>query len=398
MKVLLATTVYPPALGGPSLQTQEIATMLTRHGHSATVLTTSDAVERSSEFEVIHLPQRRRRFDRVSRNVSLLRDLDGVLRRVRPDLVHMQTCEGNVPLAVGIVARAHGIPRLIKFSADFVWVRLNRDRHRGVDYDELHRSSLYARLLTRAQRATFAQYSLVWATAPFLEQCLTGVYALRPEVVHSLPNLIRMGQLAAASPQAQAQPQPAAEPGRPLTALIVARLVPQKGIELAIDALSQLRDRPIRLRLAGEGGVEYERALRGRVAARGLEGRVDFLGAVQAQGLAAEYAAADYLILPSWYEGFPIVLVQAMAAGLPWVATTVGGIPSMLRDGEAGLLVPPGDAEALAGAMRQLEDAALRRQLGERGRREAQRFNLETHFDDLLAMYQRATGRILSAR
>jgi glycosyltransferase involved in cell wall biosynthesis len=386
MKVLLVSTVYPPALGGPSLQTQEIAAALTRHGHSATVLTTSDAAEPSSEFEVIHLPQRRARFDRASRNLRLLRDINSVLRRVRPDLVHMQTCEGNVPLAVGVAARVRGIPRLIKFSADFVWVRLNRDRHQGLDYEELHRSSLRARLLTRAQRATFAQYSLVWATAPFLSRCLTGVYGLRPEVVHSLPNLIQLAQPPTAPPKPPARPAPS----RPLTALIVARLVPQKGIEVAIDALAQLSDRPIRLRLAGGGSAEYEAALRSRIVARGVEDRVDFLGPVPAQRLTAEYAAADWLLLPSWYEGFPIVLVQAMAAGLPWLATRVGGIPSMLADGEAGLLVSPGDAEALASAMRRLENAELRQQLGERGRSEAQRFNLEAHFDDLLAMYRRA--------
>jgi glycosyltransferase involved in cell wall biosynthesis len=78
-----------------------------------------------------------------------------------------------------------------------------------------------------------------------------------------------------------------------------------------------------------------------------------------------------------------------MAAGVPCVASNVGGIPSVVRDGETGVLFPPGDSGALAAALRQFEDASLRQQFGERGRTEARRFDLETRFDDLFAMYQR---------
>jgi glycosyltransferase involved in cell wall biosynthesis len=388
MKVLLVSTVYPPAIGGPALQTQEIASVLSQHGHTATVLTTSPLPPLAGlgpqssalgDFEVIHLPQARRPFDRLFRNLRLLREATTVLQRVKPDLVHMQTCEGNVPFAVGAAARASGIPRLIKFSSDFVWARLNRDRHLGLPYEQLHQSSFGARLLTRAQRVTLAQYNLVWATSPFLEKSLQEVYGVQSSTIHALPNLIQL------SP-APVQPRPVRDE---LIVVLVARLVPTKGIEVALQALTQLKDRPIRLRIVGEGAPAYEASLRKLTLDLGVQHRVDFVGAVPPAKLTQEYGSADLLVLPSWYEAFGIVLAQAMAAGLPCVASNVGGIPSVVREGETGLLFPPGDVHALAAALRRLEDASLRQQLGERGRAEAQRFDLETRLDDLLEMYQR---------
>lgn len=383
MKILLASTVYPPAIGGPALQTQEIAAALTRRGHAVTVLTTSKEVAPSTEFELIHLPARRKLFDRVPRNLRLLQTLDGVLRRVKPDLVHMQTCEGNVPFAVGSVARAHRVPRLVKFSSDAVWSRLNRDRYLGLPYQGIHHSSLGARLLTLAQRTTLAQYNLVWATSPFLERSLANIYGVQPRAIHALPNLIEVNAQVSELKPSRSE----------LVALLVARLVPTKGIEVAIQAMTQLREHPVRLRIVGEGSADYEKSLRDLVTSLGVQHRVTFAGALPVTQLDAEYAAADLFVLPSWYEAFGIVLVQAMAAGLPCVASDVGGIPSVVRDGETGLLFPAGDSGALAAAMRQLADESLRRRFGEQGRTEAQRFDLQTRLDDLLAMYQRVLTR-----
>jgi len=84
-------------------------------------------------------------------------------------------------------------------------------------------------------------------------------------------------------------------------------------------------------------------------------------------------------------------ILEAMAAGLPVVATSVGGVPELVLDEETGLLVPPGDAEALAAALRRvLEDAYLRRRLGSAGRERAQReFGLERFRREHLALYER---------
>jgi glycosyltransferase involved in cell wall biosynthesis len=235
------------------------------------------------------------------------------------------------------------------------------------------------------QGATLAQYNLVWATSPFSEHSLRNIYRVPAEAIHALPNLVRLQ----ASGRQPSQRQSKVATGE-LVALLVARLVPTKGVEVALQAMAQLADRALRLRIVGEGDAAYEASLRTLAKDLGVQHRVDFVGAVPPAKLQLEYESADLLVLPSWYEAFGIVLVQAMAAGLPCVASDVGGIPSVVRDGQSGLLFPIGDATALASALRQLEDTNLRERLGTQAQRDAEQFNLETRFDDLMAMYQRA--------
>jgi len=102
--------------------------------------------------------------------------------------------------------------------------------------------------------------------------------------------------------------------------------------------------------------------VRRAVAELGLEGRVRFLGALEREGVLKVFRAADASLLTSSWENFPHTVVEALAVGTPVIATAVGGVPELVRDGENGLLVPVGDPEALA--------AAIRRLVGEPGLRE----------------------------
>ncbi|MDX6423918.1 MAG: hypothetical protein QOI67_1389, partial [Gaiellaceae bacterium] len=99
------------------------------------------------------------------------------------------------------------------------------------------------------------------------------------------------------------------------------------------------------------------------------------------------------LALPSWTEGLPLVVLEAMALGRAVVATTVGGTPELVSEGETGLLVPPQDVEALTAAVKRvLEDEDLRRRLGDAGkRRVAERFSSEAMTRDVLAIYDEVT-------
>ena len=136
-----------------------------------------------------------------------------------------------------------------------------------------------------------------------------------------------------------------------------------------------------------EQGGAYERALRHRADELGVTDRVVFAG--YRDDAARVVAAADVLALPSWTEGLPLVVLEAMALGRPVVATTVGGTPELVSDGETGLLVPPRDVEALTAALKRvLDDGDLRRRLGEAGkRRVAERFSSEAMTRDVLAIY-----------
>lgn len=166
---------------------------------------------------------------------------------------------------------------------------------------------------------------------------------------------------------------PATEPrpdDAPLSVLVLGRLVPEKGQALLLEAVAALRaaGRDVRLTVLGDGP---DRGRLERLADRlGLRDVVHFGGAVPQTETAAWYQAADVFCLPSFAEGVPVVLMEAMATGLPVVTTRIAGIPELVEDGVSGRLVPPGRADLLASALAELaDDPALRRRMGEAGRR-----------------------------
>ena len=115
----------------------------------------------------------------------------------------------------------------------------------------------------------------------------------------------------------------------------------------------------------------HSRQLRARLRADGLEDRVLLAGEVDESTLAACYDGADAFVLPTFYEGYGMAVAEALAHGLPVVSSATGAIPELLADG-AGLLVPPGDPEALAAALLQVLDPAARAQLAEGARQRTQ--------------------------
>jgi len=131
----------------------------------------------------------------------------------------------------------------------------------------------------------------------------------------------------------------------------IARLHPQKGQPVLIEALAQIvLLRPnARLLLAGAGPTRDE--LEAQVARLGLAPHVTFLGVVSRADLPALLARTDVVVLPSYWEGLPVSLIEALSAGKAIVASRVGGNPELVMDGTNGLLVPPGDAPALAQAL-----------------------------------------------
>ena len=174
-----------------------------------------------------------------------------------------------------------------------------------------------------------------------------------------------------------AEPAPGSDGGGEL--LCVASVLPEKGQDLLLAALGSLTDLDWRCTLIGslELDPDFVDALHKAAADRGISDRVVFAGASAHDEMGAAYAAADALVLPSRGETFGMVVTEALAHGLPVVATAVGGVAEALGHGEdggtPGLLVRPNDAPALAGALRRwltdprrrqrLRGSALRRRL-----------------------------------
>ena len=150
--------------------------------------------------------------------------------------------------------------------------------------------------------------------------------------------------------------------------LVPARLEPQKGHRVLFDALpAVLREFPkARIVCAGEGTLLGK--LQDQVKHLKLEGNVSFVG--RQQKLEDWLALCDFTILPSFFEGLPLVAVESLAAGRPMVATAVDGTPEVLLNEKTGLTVPPGDAAALAAAIiRMLREPEMRRAMAEAGHR-----------------------------
>jgi glycosyltransferase involved in cell wall biosynthesis len=162
--------------------------------------------------------------------------------------------------------------------------------------------------------------------------------------------------------------------------LFLGRLAAIKGVPVLFEALAKVRgsEAPLRLVLIGDGP---ERATLVEMAARlGISDQVHFAGYKSQADVAAALQAADVLVLPSFAEGLPVVLMEAMAARLPVIATQIAGVPELVRPGVNGWLVPPGDVDDLADAIREAtSDPARARAMGEAGRRVVERdFNAAT--------------------
>lgn len=171
--------------------------------------------------------------------------------------------------------------------------------------------------------------------------------------------------------------------------LYIGRLVPEKGQAILLEAVARLTERRIdvELQLAGDGSLRPELE---RIAARlGIADRVSFLGAVGQEELHGLYERAAIFCLPSFAEGVPVVLMEAMAMGLPVVTTRIAGIPELVEHERSGVLVAPGRADELTDSLAGLlEEPELRQNLGANGRQAvAQGFDSEDSATRLRALF-----------
>ena len=184
----------------------------------------------------------------------------------------------------------------------------------------------------------------------------------RPAGPTSLPTAVERGNRMACSPLHR-NGEGLGVGLSPLRLLLVGHWTPRKNILVALAALARV-DPGVTLDLVGEQDRDptYAEHVRSALRDPSLAGRVRIHGRVPDDLLAGLYAAADALLLPSTHEGYGMVLAEALAAGLPIVATRVGAVPEVVRDGFEAELAPPGDVAALARAIERLAVEPAERQ------------------------------------
>lgn len=242
-----------------------------------------------------------------------------------------------------------------------------------------------------AERLLMAGTDSVIASAESVRTFYVDQIAADPARVDVIYNAVDFQMLEATASRTEMRAQ-IGVPQDVLVAGVIARLTDQKGHVHLFDALSSTPAlAPLHLVVIGDGPLRA--MLEQRVKDLGLEGRVRMLGS--RRDLGDLLGAMDLFVLPSLWEGLPLSLVLAMGAGLPVVSTRVAGIPEVVKHGETGLLVPPGDTAALAGALTELTQSAdARRRIGGAARLSVlPRFGVERYVSAVSALYERLLAK-----
>lgn len=322
------------------------------------------------KVEMIEVPE-------LVRDPAPLKDLRALLklhrliRRGKFDLVHTHTSKAGI---LGrVAARLAGVPRIVHTPHGHIF------------------TGYYGRALTRLfillerWAATFTDRIIALTDQEIRDHLERGIG--RPEQFVSIPSGIEVDALDRAPGQVEAVR--AALGLAPDARLIgsVGRLEPVKGHRFLLDALRDLAPRFPDLHLALVGDGELLPELRAQAGRSGLADRVLFLG--WRNDVPRLLPAFHLFVLPSENEGMGRALVEAMAAGLPIVASRAGGVPEVLGEGEAGLLVEAANAPALAQAIETLlRDRALGARLGEAARKRAHRYSVATMLREIEALYR----------
>ncbi len=376
MKVLIVSGIWPPDVGGPATHAPEVAAFLRGRGHEVEVVTTADR-EPAPEAYPVHWVDRATPIGvRHARTALLIRK-----RTALSDVLYTTGMFGR-SAAGSLLAKR---PYVVKLTADPAY---ERSRRRGFFSGSLeqfqrggggHRSAV----LRAARNAELGRAGHVLCPSEYLCRLALG-WGLRPERVSLLPNPM---PVLPRLPDREVLRERFGLQGATLA--FAGRLTRQKALDVALEALG-LSDR-VSLVVAGEG--DERAALEHRAQALGLGGRVRFLGPLPRERVLELFSAADALLLSSAWENFPHTVVEALAVGTPVLATRAGGVGEVVEHERNGLLVEPGDPDALARAMnRYFADEGLRTRLREHAAPSVAEYAPERVYGRLAEILEGAAG------
>jgi glycosyltransferase involved in cell wall biosynthesis len=347
MRVLVVSGIWPPDVGGPASHAPDVARYLHGRGHDVEVVTTAEAPPVAFDVPV-HWVSRR-----LPKGAIHLRTTAEIARRATwADVVYTTGMFGR-SAAGSVAART---PYVIKLTADPAF---ERARRRGIvdgDVDEFQTlpGNPPVRMLRRARDVQLRRAAHIFTPSAYLGE-LAVSWGVQPDRISVLPN--------PSPPIPELRPRDALRAGFGMkgpTLAFAGRLTAQKALGNALEAVSRVEG--VSLLIAGDG--DQLASLEADVARLGIQDRARFLGPLLRDRIVELFRAADASILSSSWENFPHTVVEALAAGTPVIATAVGGVAEVVRDGENGLLVAPDDIDGLSDAIgRYFGDEALRDRL-----------------------------------
>jgi len=367
MRILITSDIFPPDVGGPATYVPRIAEALVQRGHQVTVLTYSAAPAYPADgdltFPVVRIALDPPQWRRIVRTLSALlghgRDADVIYANGLVTESVLANCWLRKPM-------------LAKVVGDLAW---ERARDKGWIQDDIDpfQKRRYARRVERLRwrrNWTYRRMHRVIVPSGYLREMLVRHWGLVAERVQVIYN----------SFEAVGQDAPPAVLDLSVRHKIVTvcRLTGWKGVDGLIQVLPELPEAG--LVVVGDGPLRSQ--LESQARELGVSDRVRFVGTVPREQVAGYLRACDVFVLNSTYEGMPHVLLEAMAAGLPVIATQVGGSAEIVEAGRNGLLVPPRDALALKQALsRLLGEPAERAALVRNSQSTLAQFSFQTMVD-----------------
>jgi glycogen(starch) synthase len=370
VRILYWTPLFHPYIGGVEVQGVEYVRALRSRGHEVAIVTSHGSLDLPDQDVVAGAPVHRFRLaDAVERRdpgaiLAVERRVGALRRAFAPDLVHLQLTDASVFFHLR-TADAHPAPTVVTVAVS------PPDRRPSP-------TSILGRVLRDAD----------WVTASS-DAMLARVRLVVPEVE------ARSSRIYNGLPMPSIAPAPL--PFDPPTLLCLGRVVEDKGFDLAIQAFASIRRRVPAARLVVSGDGPARSSLERQASTLGLADSVEFTGWVQPEDVPALLNRTTVVIVPSrWQEAFGLVALQAAQMARPVVATGVGGLPEVVRDGSTGLVVPPESPAALAeAACALLQDLPRARALGLAALARAEReFGFAAHVRAHERLYCQLTGRV----
>jgi glycosyltransferase involved in cell wall biosynthesis len=347
VRALVVSGIWPPDVGGPASHAPDFAAFLDEHDWDVQVVTTASA-EPAPQAYPVHWVSRS-----LPKGVLHARAAAEIARRAREsDVVYTTGMFGRS--ASG--ARAARRPYVVKLTADPAFERSRRRGETSGTVDDFQAGGGGARasLYRRARDWELKGAKHVVCPSAWLRDLAT-TWGVDPGRITVLPNPVpSSGTL---RPREELQQELAMNGA---TLVFAGRLSVQKSLEVAFEALAAVEG--VTLLVAGDG--DERRALEERATALGLGARIRFLGPQPRERVVELLRAADAMVLSSSWENFPHTVVESLGVGTPVLATATGGVGEVVHDGVNGLLVQPGDVDALADAIRRyFADRDLRERL-----------------------------------
>lgn len=389
MRVLLAHNFYrSTAPSGEDTVYREERALLERHG-----VEVIPYERQSDELDTASVVTLARSALQASWSDASARELSGLIERTRPDVAHFHNTFPLIsPSAYGACVAA-GVPvvqTLHNYRLICPGAMLYRN---GVPCEECVGASLLPALRHRCYRhslpATASVVNMLWNNRR------RGTYSSLVQRYVALTEFARERFIAGGLPADRIEVKPNALTTAPPVgsgqgghAVFVGRLSAEKGVHTLIEAWKALPD--IRLKVAGEGPMRQQ--LEEQARRDGVN--VEFMGRLERSRVVEVVGEASLAVVPSqWFEGFPMVVVEALACGTPVVASRLGSLAEIVREGITGRLFTPADPRALSAAVRAMFDSGeALRAMRKQAREEFEtRYSAAASFQTLMEIYQRAS-------